>query len=59
MDLRKYVVGIKPKDKEDLILADNATDICEEDKFVLLIPESEFKELVAQQNKEGKREWIK
>ncbi len=43
--LQKYVVGVKPKDKEEMILANDALNKSEEHKVVLLIPQSEFDKL--------------
>ena len=43
--LSKYLLGMKPKDKTEMILADNALVKSVEDLYVLFIPKSIVEEL--------------
>ena len=45
VDLKKYIVGGKLKDTKKIILRKTAWDKCNEDCFVLIIPESDWDEL--------------
>ena len=46
INLKKYVVGMKPKDERELHLKSDALDECEEDLVVLLIPKSELDKIL-------------
>ena len=48
IDLKKYVVGVKPKDREELVLRNDALEKNEEHMMVLLIPESEYDEMIVE-----------
>lgn len=53
INLRQYVAGIKPKDKEHLVLTTGATDVCPENKIVLLVPSSEFTAIITELENES------
>ena len=52
INLRKYIKGFKPKDKEELLLETHALDKCEEDLIVLLIPRSELDKILVEVSNE-------
>jgi len=53
-NLKKYVVGIKPKDKEEMILANDALEKTKEHMMVLLIPKSKLDKIIQEVSNESK-----
>ena len=46
INLKKYVVRIKPKDEEEMLLVNDALHETEEDMIVLVIPKSELDKII-------------